>query len=185
MAQLARDFRPGSAMQHQEANPKRAFATLLTASLGLSALICLVQQGTAAQTSGRVRVSSNITGQLQHSCTGTSKQLRGLGMGRQEFGFLPLPATLTQPTSLCAATSGLPAGAPQVMAGFAIAPVAPATRASVNAVRAPQPQSIYVDRLEGGKSRVSETVDSSLGPEQCCFRRRDMDCGRHTFRDFQ
>merc|ERR1719353_1740223 len=30
-------------MQHQEANPKRAFATLLTASLGLSALICLVQ----------------------------------------------------------------------------------------------------------------------------------------------
>ena len=55
-------------MQHQEANPKRAFATLLTASLGLSALICLVQQG-----------------------------------------------------------------APQVMAGFAIAPVAPATRAAANA----------------------------------------------------
>jgi len=55
-------------MQHQEANPKRAFATLLGASLGLSALICLLQQG-----------------------------------------------------------------APQVMAGFAIAPVAPATRAAANA----------------------------------------------------
>jgi len=55
-------------MMQQEANPKRAFATLLTASLGLSALILLVQQG-----------------------------------------------------------------APQVMAGFAIAPVAPATRAAANA----------------------------------------------------
>jgi hypothetical protein len=55
-------------MQYQEANPKRAFATLLAASLGLSAVIPLVQQG-----------------------------------------------------------------APQVMAGFAIAPVAPATRAAANA----------------------------------------------------
>jgi hypothetical protein len=54
-------------MQQHEASPKRAFATLLTASLGLSALILLAQQG-----------------------------------------------------------------APRAMAGFAIAPVAPATRAAMN-----------------------------------------------------
>jgi len=54
-------------MQQHEASPKRAFATLLTASLGLSALILLAQQG-----------------------------------------------------------------APHAMAGFAIAPVAPATRAAMN-----------------------------------------------------